>query len=80
MELQQHLTGITYIVDESKKRKGYNFSFTETYIFDADDPNIQLKVLNSAIRDLDRIKDDLMERRERLLKQNAQEQSDEMEL
>lgn len=78
---QQQLTGITYTVDENKKRKGYHFSFTETYIFDADDPNLELKVLDSAIRDLDRIKDTLTALRgKRISQKNFQEQSDELEL
>lgn len=73
--------GITHIIDETKPKPVYHFSLTETYIFDAGEPEIELKLINRVLRDLDRVKDTLIEIRDkRTPTKNEQEQFKEIEL
>lgn len=73
--------GVTHLIDETRPKPVYHFSLTETYIFDADDPEIELKLLNRVLSDLDRVKDTLIGlKNKRISQKDHQEQSDELEL
>lgn len=73
--------GKTYIVDESARKTVYHFSLAETYIFDEDDPSLDITLIDRILTDLDRVKSTLEElKADRISGRRTQEQSDEPEL